>query len=116
MTTLRIIFDEFSALPWETATEKILVSAVAISTVLKDPTPDELVEVDDDQDDDDDNDDHGDVDEDHHDKNLVEVWRLRGCEISLELRLLFPSLIAGVLLTSCEYHLDFHNETYIRLD
>ena len=85
-----------------------MVSAVAISTVLKDPTPDELVEVDDDNDDyayednadDDDNDDHGDVDEDHYDKNLVEVWRLRGCEISLELRLLLPSLIAGVLLTS----------------
>ena len=50
MTTLRIIFEEFSAFPWETATEKILVSAVAISTVLKEPTPDELVEVDDDDD------------------------------------------------------------------
>ena len=41
-------------------------------------------------------------DDDYNDKNLVEVCRLRGCEISLELRVLLPSLIAGVLLTSCE--------------
>ena len=66
------------------------------------------MEVDDDNDDyayednadDDDNDDHGDIGEDCYDMNLVEVCRLRGCEISLELRLLLPSLIAGVLLTS----------------
>ena len=45
-------------------------------------------------------DDYDDDDDDYNDKNLVEVCRLRGCEISLELRVLFPSLIAGVLLTS----------------
>ena len=56
-----------------------MVSAVAISTVLKadsmvltEPIPDEL----------------------------VDVCRLRGCDISLEFLLRLPSLIAGVLLTS----------------
>ena len=37
-----------------------------------------------------------------NDDNLVEVCLLRGCEISLEFRVLLPSLIAGVLLTSWE--------------
>ena len=48
----------------------------------------------------DDDNDYGDDYGDYYDKNLVEVCRLRGCEISLELRVLLPSLIAGVLLTS----------------
>ena len=44
-----------------------MVSAVAISTVLKEPTPDELVEVDDDDDGDDDGGDGGGGDGDDDD-------------------------------------------------